>query len=277
MVADEARRETGGQDGAATDGATEGQLRAEPSAKVLHSAITIQGEEELGRPSSSVAWSGLAAGLTMGLSLMAEGILGAKLPEAEWRELVSPLGYAVGFLFVTLGKQQLYTETTLTATLPALHTPKVFGNVLRFWAVVFVTNIIGTLLFAWAATAPGLFPDEFGQAFREIGAEAAEGDFWSILLQGIGAGWIIALMMWVLPASGSAKFFVIVVAAYLIAVAGLAHVIAGSVEVGYAAIVGAVGWGDYWIGFLLPALIGNSIGGIILVAVLNHAQVKDET
>jgi formate-nitrite transporter family protein len=95
------------------------EQRTDPTAIVLHEAITIQGEHELARPASSVAWSGLAAGLTMGLSMLGEGVLRANLPEAPWRDLVSGFGYTAGFLFVTLGKQQLYTETTLTATLPS--------------------------------------------------------------------------------------------------------------------------------------------------------------
>ncbi|MFC4171590.1 formate/nitrite transporter family protein [Microvirga sp. GCM10011540] len=83
-------------------------------------------------------------------------------------------------------------------------------------------------------------------------------------------------MVWLLPAAGSAKFLVIVTLAYLIAVADLAHVIAGSTEVAYSANVGAVGWSEYAIGFILPALMGNIIGGVVFVAILNHAQVQQE-
>jgi len=39
---------------------------------------------------------------------------------------------------------------------------------------------------------------------------------------------------------------------------------------------GAISWGDYLVRFLVPALIGNSIGGVVFVAMLNHAQVKAE-
>ncbi|GFO81433.1 MAG: transporter [Methyloceanibacter sp.] len=249
--------------------------RADPTAYELHDAIKRMGEDELSRPSSSVAWSGLAAGLTMGLSLIAEGILRAKLPDTDWRELVSALGYSAGFLFVTLGKQQLYTETTLTVTLPLLHALSRFTRVLRFWAIVFVTNIAGTLIFAFAVTRPGLFPPEFRESFTELGEKAIEGSFIDVLLQGVGAGWVIALMVWILPASGSARFFVIIFATYLIAIGQLAHVIAGSVETSFAAMVGAVTWYQYGVGYIVPALIGNSIGGIVFVAILNHAQAKD--
>lgn len=258
------------------DDRKDAERRTDPTAIVLHEAILIQGERELGRPTSSVAWSGLAAGLTMGLSMLAEAILRTRLPAAEWADLIGALGYTVGFVFVTLGKQQLFTETTLTATLPVLNELGRIGGVFRFWNIVFFTNIAGTLLIAWAATARGLFPEELHHEFAVIGARAAEGGFGAVLMQAIAAGWIIALMVWILPATGSARILVIVGATWLISAAGLAHVIAGSVEVAYAAITGHVGWGHYLFGFLLPALIGNSIGGIVFVAILNHAQVINE-
>jgi formate/nitrite transporter FocA (FNT family) len=83
-------------------------------------------------------------------------------------------------------------------------------------------------------------------------------------------------MVWLLPVASSAKFVVIVAITWLIAVAGFSHVIAGAAESGFAAMQGAIGWGDVLAGFLLPALIGNSIGGVVFVAMLNHAQVKEE-
>src|SRR5437868_12795789 len=88
--------------------------RSSTSAKVVHEAIRLEGTEELERPSSSIAWSGFAAGLTMGCSMIAQGILQSRLPDASWRELVASFGYCTGFLFVTMGRQQLFTETTLT-------------------------------------------------------------------------------------------------------------------------------------------------------------------
>src|ERR671921_2999651 len=75
--------------------------RSSTTAKVIHEAIRLEGTEELERPASWIAWSGLAAGLTMGCSMLAQGILSAKLPDTPWRELVAAFGYCTGFLFVT--------------------------------------------------------------------------------------------------------------------------------------------------------------------------------
>jgi formate-nitrite transporter family protein len=90
------------------------------------------------------------------------------------------------------------------------------------------------------------------------------------------AGWLIALMVWLMPGAASARFLVIIAVTWLIAVAKFSHVIAGSAESAFAAMQGAIGWADYLLKFLLPALIGNSIGGVVFVALLNHAQVKEE-
>src|SRR5512138_3945953 len=88
--------------------------RTAPGPHVVHEAIRREGEEELARPSSALFWSGLAAGLSMGFSLVGEAVLEAALPGSAWRPIVAKLGYSLGFVFVVLGRQQLFTETTLT-------------------------------------------------------------------------------------------------------------------------------------------------------------------
>ena len=254
----------------------EADEKSSTTAKVVHEAIRLEGTEELERPSSSVWWSGIAAGLTMGCSMIAQGILEARLPDAPWRDLVAAFGYCLGFLFVTMGRQQLFTETTLTVMLPVLHKTHGPSDLLRYWAIVFVGNIVATLLFAAAVTIPQLFPADVANSFAKLGTDAAAPGFLPVLIKAVFAGWLIALMVWLLPAASSAKFIVIIAVTWLIAVAKFSHVIAGSAETAFAAMHGDIGWGDYLMGFLIPALIGNSVGGVVFVALLNHAQVKAE-
>ena len=250
--------------------------RSSTTAKVVHEAIRLEGTEELERPVSSIGWSGIGAGLTMGCSMLGQGLLQARLPDAPWRELVASFGYCLGFIFVTMGRQQLFTETTLTVMLPYLKGTHRMSDVARYWALVFVANIAATLLFAAAASIPHVFQPEAVRAFTDLGAKAVEPGFAVIGVKALFAGWLIALMVWLMPASGPARFFVIVAVTWLIGVAHFSHVIAGSVETGFAAMHGAIGWTDYLLVFLLPTFVGNSIGGVVFVALLNHAQVKAE-
>lgn len=250
--------------------------KSSTTAKVVHEAVRIEGTEELERPARSLWWSGIAAGLTMGCSMIGQGLLMASLPEAPWQHLVASFGYCLGFLFVTMARQQLFTETTLTAMLPFLHGTHPARDVLRFWGIVFAANMVGTLMLAGAATIPTLFPPDVVREFTRLGVEAVEPAFLTVLVKGVFAGWLIALMVWLLPASAGSRFFVIVAVTWLISAAGFSHVIAGSIETAFAAMHGQISWSDHLFRFLVPALIGNSIGGIVFVALLNHAQVKQE-
>jgi len=117
-----------------------------PEGEVIYRAIRQDGDHALGESSASLAWSGLAAGLSMGFSLAGEGLLQAHLPEALWTPLVSKFGYALGFLMVILGRQQLFTEQTLTAMLPLFSAPRaadIGANVARLWVIVLLANLVG--------------------------------------------------------------------------------------------------------------------------------------
>lgn len=251
--------------------------RSNPRAAILHESLRLEGEEELNRKNLAVAWSGLAAGLSMGFSLVAEGLLHAHLPDAEWRPVLSSFGYTVGFIIVVLGRQQLYTETTLTAVLPLLNQVTLTKtlNVLKYWLLVLSSNLIGTMIFAWVIAQTGVFSPTTQEAFLSIGLSAVEGSFWSILLRAIFAGWLIALMTWLLPGAQTSRLNIIIIITYLVALAKLAHIIAGSTEVLYAVVDGHLNWGDYG-SYMLPTLIGNTLGGVGLVAALNFAQVNSE-
>jgi formate-nitrite transporter family protein len=246
------------------------------NANITYEVIRREGEHELERPVAGLAWSGLAAGLSMGFILVAEGLLRSHLPDASWRPLVTKLGYSIGFLIVILGSQQLYTENTLTPIVPLLtrKTGEMLARVLRLWGVVLLTNLAGTILFAWVVARTTLFDAGMHTAFLDIGNEALRGDFATTLLRAVFAGWLIALMVWMLPGAQGAQIPVIVGMSYLVGLGGLAHIIAGSTEVAYLVARGAANWTDYFGRFVLPALLGNTLGGVTLVAALNHAQVS---
>jgi formate/nitrite transporter FocA (FNT family) len=242
---------------------------------VIYAAIRQAGEDELDRSSAALAWSGLAAGLSMGFSLVLTGLLHNGMPPSSWRPLVAKLGYTAGFVIVILGRQQLFTENTLTVILPLLNQKNwaTLRNVLRLWSVVLVSNLVGALIFAWVVGTADIFPPDQLQSFTAVGLEAASGDFGHKFLTGIFGGWLIALMVWLLPGAEAARFWVIIFITYIVGLGNFSHIIAGSVEVLFLVTTGMLGWGSYLGGFLLPSLLGNIIGGVSLVALLSHAQV----
>jgi formate/nitrite transporter FocA (FNT family) len=252
--------------------------QSRPNAALIHETIRAEGESELERTASALLLSGVAAGLSMGFSLVTEGLLQARLPDAPWRELVSNFGYTIGFLIVVLGRQQLFTENTLTPILPLLHNRDAgtLGRVLRLWALVLIANIVATWVIAAVLAHTDVFTPDVKAAFSEISRHAIAEPFGTTFLKGIFAGWLIALMVWLLPGAGSARLIVILIITYVVALGGFAHIIAGSVDAFYLVETGAATWGDYLWRFFTPTILGNVVGGVTLVAVLNYGQVARE-
>lgn len=251
------------------------QDRVAIGANIVYEAIRREGEDELKRPNSALAWSGLAAGLSMGISFIVEGLLKAYLPQQHWTPLVSRLGYSVGFLMVVLGRQQLFTENTLTVVLPVMsrRTAQVFAQVLRLWSVVLVTNLLGTCLFAACVARIHLFDPDTVQALTDIGVSHTGAAFSTVFIRAIFAGWLIAMMVWLLPGAESARVYIIIILTYVIGLGQFNHIIAGSTTLFYLVWRGALSWGAYFWTFFVPTLLGNIVGGVALVAALGHGQV----
>jgi formate-nitrite transporter family protein len=241
---------------------------------VIHEVIRRRGEDELARSNSALAWSGLAAGLTMGFSMISEGLIRSHLPDAPWAILVSKLGYSVGFLMVILGRQQLFTENTITPVIPVLARRDLATalQTLRLWVVVLTFNVIGALCIAWVLGHTNAFDLNIRQTFNDMGMRSISNSFATTLIRGIFAGWLIAFVVWLIPATPNERFFIILLLTWLVGVGELSHSVAGAVETLYVVVTGSATWHQFFFNFLIPAVIGNTIGGVSLVAVLNHAQ-----
>ncbi|QEO81430.1 formate/nitrite transporter family protein [Pseudomonas brassicacearum] len=250
-----------------------------PRAAVLHEIIRTQGNQELERSIAALWWSALAAGLTMGLSLMAMGLLNSRLPDQEGFKVIASFGYCAGFLAVILARQQLFTENTLTAVLPIMSKPTLgnFGRLLRLWGVVLVGNLCGTLLVAYVMLHLPIFDQRTDQAFLEIGRKVMENDTGQMFAKGIISGWMIATMVWMIPSMESAKMWIIILITYLMALGDFTHIVVGSAEVSYLVFAGQLSWADFWMVFAGPTLAGNIIGGSFIFALISHAQVRSET
>ncbi|HJQ19052.1 MAG TPA: formate/nitrite transporter family protein [Gemmatimonadaceae bacterium] len=246
------------------------------TADVTYEVIRREGKKELERSLSALWWSGLAAGLAMAFTFIAEGILRAHLPDAPWRPLITKLGYPLGFLIVIMGSQQLYTENTLFPVVNLLveRTMTIAKKMLSLWAIVLLGNLVGAFIMGWVLARTALLEPETKGALRAIALESIAPGYWTVLLRAIVAGWLIAGLVWMLPAAESAHVTVILVMTYLVGIGLFSHVIAGSVGAFYLVAAGDTSIGAALAGFTLPALIGNTVGGVTLVAALNHAQVS---
>ncbi|PBP36516.1 formate/nitrite transporter family protein [Pseudomonas syringae] len=249
-----------------------------PRAAVLHETIRMQGDHELERSVAALWWSALAAGLTMGLSLMAMGLLNSRLEGIPGSHVISSLGYSAGFLAVILARQQLFTENTITAVVPVMSKLNLANiwRLLRLWGVVLAGNLVGTLTVAYVMLNLPIFDTSTDKAFLEIGHKVMENDLGQMFSKGIVSGWMIATMVWMIASMENAKIAIIVLITYLMALGDFTHIVVGSAEVSYLVFAGELGWKDFWFAFAGPTLAGNIIGGSFIFALISHAQIRSE-
>ncbi|WP_244152412.1 formate/nitrite transporter family protein [Psychrobacter pasteurii] len=99
--------------------------------------------------------------------------------------------------------------------------------------------------------------------------------WWVLLGSAIVAGWMMGIAAWLVTSARDTLSRVLLVALITacIGVLGLHHSIVGNIEVFSGVLFGDTSILDY-IRFLLLALIGNTIGGVVFVTVLKFGSLK---
>ena len=245
----------------------------------IHENIRAPAEEELERPASSLLFSSLAAGMLIGFTFLSSAFVSHYAADPIKHPLAAA-AYPVGFMFVIMGRSELFTENTLEPVIPFLHKRdgRTLRQLVRMWGLLIVGNLVGALVFAWIIGGTTLLEPSLHQSMQTVAAESTSGNFGEVFYKAIFGGWLIALLTWLLASTvdSTAQLFLIWVTTAPIAAFNFRHSIAGSVEAFYRAVTGTAGWGEMLGGFVVPALIGNAVGGVILVALFNYAQVAEE-
>ena len=249
--------------------------RLRPTASVVFEVVRRDGREELSRPLSALSWSGVVAGLAISLSCVSEALLRAHLPETAWRPLVENFGYSIGFIIVILGRMQLFTENTITTVIPALadRSRECLAKMARLWAVVFAANFVGAAIAAAFFFYSGVLSDDVHTALSQLSGHIFAGGVWNVFVGGVAAGFLIAILVWLLPTAGSSALMVILLITYLIALGDFSHVVAGSVEAVFAVLDGQFTPWEALSLFILPAFFGNVVGGTLVFTLLVYAQI----
>jgi formate/nitrite transporter FocA (FNT family) len=278
---DEGRRRDGGE--SSSDGPPAALRQPEVgtrfSAHEIHDLVRDQAEAEMERPAGDLFWSAVTAGLVIGWSFVL-GAYARSLVAEPWHRAAVAAAYPVGFILVIIGRSQLFTENTLEPVIPVLERrdPRSLRRMLRLWGLVLLGNLAGALVFALLFARTAVVSHEVGTHMVQIALGALSGSFGSQLYAAVFAGWLIALTAWLVSATQmtGAQIALIWITTAPIAALDFRHSIAGAVEAFYAAASGNASWGTALGNFVVPAVLGNIIGGVLFVAVLNHRQVADK-
>ncbi|GGQ28295.1 formate/nitrite transporter family protein [Shewanella litoralis] len=249
------------------------------SSLTVYSIIMREGQEELERPMLSLWWSGIAAGIGISSSVLAEAVIRSNLgSDHPYLSLIESLGYTFGFVLVILARLQLFTENTITVILPLLANPskQSLACTARLWTVVLGANFVGTFFIAAMVVHGGILTEDIFSAILQISRHVAELTPSESLLRGIPAGFFIAALVWMLPSAKGSELLVIIMFTWLIAAGEFTHVIAGSNEIFTLVLNGELSFFTAWSHHIGPTLLGNIIGGTGLFAMLAYGQVRQE-
>ena len=261
------------------DGDVGEQTPKKASRQILQHEIA-EGLDALERPVVGLFLSALSAGLDIGFGLFLMAVMRSHAEGMLPRPIVELLAAsmsAVGFIFVILGRSELFTEQTTLAVLPVLGGRSSLRALARLWAVVFVANQMGAAAFAGLATLIGpdmetIRPEVFGRIAHRLTDHPGH----AIFLSGVLAGWLMGLLSWLVAAGRDtvSQIVLVWIVATAIAFANLHHCVLGAVEVlaGVFADEGLV-LADYG-RFLLWATLGNIVGGVFFVAFLKYGQAR---
>ncbi len=233
---------------------------------------------EYRRHNKAVFFSAFSGGLEIGFSLLLMGALYTMFVDemsAAGLEIALAFAYPIGFIFVILGRSELFTEHTNLAVLPVLNKKVRVTNLLELWGIIFVGNLIGGYLF-------GIILSHMGPRMGIVSLESlyhfaekmVKFNWWLTLGSATFAGWLMGLLSWLVTSSKDtiSRIFVIILVTTVIGIGGLHHSIIGSIEV-FAGLITdpRITIGDY-LHFQIFATLGNILGGTVFVAVVKYSH-----
>ena len=243
-------------------------------------------ERSLGSLFTSAFTAGLEIGISFFMILSAFALLSSVLP-SHYAIVLASLLYPIGFIIVVIGQSLLFTEQTSLLSLPVLNKIKPLHKLLRLWGIVIAGNVVGGCLFAALMIGLGLNMQLFSVNDIDAYAEHILGfRWWVIFGSAILAGWMMGITAWLVTSARDtlSRIVLVTIITGSIGFLGLHHSIVGNIEIFSALIYGnTVSLGRYLL-FLTVILLGNTVGGVVFVAVLKNRtflfqieKVKEQT
>lgn len=244
----------------------------------IYALVAREGREEMARPALSLLWSGIAAGLLISFSLVFKAILRVEFTDFRAHHAIESMGYTVGFIMVIFARLQLFTENTISPVLPTVAVPSKTNmrNTVRIWVISLGANLLGTATMAFMLTRTPMVSSDVVTAIAQISLEVYEFGPLETFTRAIPAGLLIAALVWARPNTMGSEFALIFIITYLIAIGDFAHVVVGSAELLSLVSLGQASIMRVLTSNLLPAFLGNVVGGTGLFALIAWAQIRQE-
>ena len=232
------------------------------------------------RSNRDLFMSGVSAGLEIGFTVFLMATVYTKfhgIVNPSVMDILLAISYPLGFVFVIIGRSQLFTEHTTLAVLPVLNRDATIKSLLVLWALIYTGNLLGGYFFGFIMA---IIPERLGAvevgSFEALAASLIDHPWYLIAGSGILAGWLMGLLSWLVTASQEtiSRIMIIGLITTVIGIGGLHHCIVGSIEIFTAALTSkSIGILEY-LKVQTWATLGNIIGGVVFVAFAKFSHVR---
>lgn len=201
------------------------------------------------------------------------GIPGIAAENPGIQRLLMGAAFPIGLMLCTIAGADLFTGNTAYFIPPVLsHKLSVF-SLIRNWTLVYLGNFVGALFVAYfMVSLTGVLSKEpWLNSIYSIAEVKTTAPFYKVFLKGVGANWLVALAMWLAYSAKdiSGKMLGIWFPVMAFVAIGYEHSVANMFFIPAAIFNGApVTWADFIVHNLIPATLGNIVGGSVLVGFL---------
>ena len=212
-------------------------------------------------------------------ALAAGAVAGSVQPEVA--HLVGALAFGIGFVFVVVGKSELFTENFLVPIAGLERgSQKSWLKLGELWVGTLLVNLASGAALALILTSKGVLPrtshDELVRLAERLTSHSAV----ALLLSAVVAGALMTLMTWFVEGAAESTGVRIAmswVVGALIALGTFNHAIVSTIELVFGMRYGAaVSVGELFTNLGL-AVAGNLVGGLLLVTFARTAQAVGAT
>ncbi|WP_135821414.1 formate/nitrite transporter family protein [Halostella litorea] len=237
--------------------------------------IVAAADEEITAGNRELFFGGLAAGFAITITFLLYVSLYAS---TGGDPVLSAMLYPLGFVYIIIGGYQLYTEQTLPPVALTLERLASVPALLRNWGVVLAGNFTGGALGAAALAFGGVLSPEAATAAASIAQKGIDTGWWPLFSKAAFAGLIVAGVVWVEYAARDtiSRLVVVYIAFLSIPIGGLFHSVVSFTEMIYLVYLGDLSPVVGMTEFVLPVLLGNTLGGVVLVTAVNYFQTTEE-
>jgi len=255
-------------------------VSAVPEPEEIFEKTRLEGERRLERPFVELVATALAAGFDIACGVILIAVLASPLEHHFGKDaagVAGALGFGVGFIFLVVGRAELFTENFLVPLAGLQGKPRnAWWKIGELWTVSPVCNVLAGLVIALIVSTHGVLPGGSGRVLTDVAQKIHANGTLALFASAVFAGALITAMTWFVEGHDSVgiRLTVAWVTGAFLALAHLNHVIVVTIELIFGIRFGAhIPW-SFVVGNFFLAAAGNMVGGIGLITITRFTQAK---